>query len=203
MFSRHDNFSQAAALQDLSAGLSIPLGSRFLLKAGLHFFHMRFMWNALDGYGSYESSNWEKRAYYGPVVDYTQEWLVVSPLLSLRMPLAGLFSGTLAVEFSFMISPVVFCYDTVDHLLTLKQYKDSPSGGLFLEPGADLSFTPNSRLEFILHAAYRYIAGSRGNSVVKDIANSGGSDGSSYRLSKNAGAGYKVFDLGFSARLSF
>ncbi|MDR3335267.1 MAG: omptin family outer membrane protease [Treponema sp.] len=196
-FSSHDNNTHSAVLLDGSLGLSIPLGSKLLLKvayAGLSY--MYFSWTAQDGFGRYADSNWVEKPYSGPVIDYIQSWLIFSPGISLYAPLV-IGKKILSLEASFRIGPVVFCNDQDDHLTTKTRYNDYMSGGLFLEPRLEFAFSPCRWLSISLHGAYRSISGVRG-ATYRTF-----SGASSKFTTPDAGVGYAVWDTGLSLTIRF
>jgi outer membrane protease len=205
-FSSHDNYTQGAFLLDLSLGLSFPIASRVLLKGYLAFSYMHLFWASQDGFTQYASKDilsggyapWEeaipKTPYYGPAINYQQEWLMFTPGLALHIP----FPYGLGLGFSLQISPFIRCVALDDHFLTEKQYSDQTSqGGLLVESQGSLSFAPNPRLEFSLSLAYRSMKGLRGPTYYR---NTGTTSGQVVQIG-SGGTGYQVLDTGLSVKI--
>ncbi|MDR3170567.1 MAG: omptin family outer membrane protease, partial [Treponema sp.] len=99
----------------------------------------------------------------------------------------------LSLEASFRIGPVVFGNDQDDHLTTKTRYNDYMSGGLFLEPRLDFTFSPCQWLSISLHGAYRSINGVRGAMYQSSFKST----------TQDAGVGYAVWDTGLSLTIRF
>jgi outer membrane protease len=180
-FSSHDAYilggKQVAILLDFSGGITIPIKSVVALKALFSFSYMHFSWNGQDGYGEYMKTpypqeEWRKETFHGTVITYDQNWLILSPGLGVSWPV----HRVLDLDFRFFISPLIYAgaldthyYPTGDKT----EFKDTMLWGLYLEPGLDLSFSPNQYLSLIAHGSWRFIRGTRGYTVSTDTNASG------------------------------
>ncbi|GHV76669.1 hypothetical protein AGMMS49942_14900 [Spirochaetia bacterium] len=208
-FSSHDlsiqGGEQVTMLLDFSGGISIPIKSAVALRALLSFSYMHFSWSGQGGYGRYMArdpystrffpeAEWRRRTFQGTVITYEQVWIIPSPGLGVLWPV----HRVLDLDFRFFMSPLIFVWDLDIHMERKLRFYDTMSGGLYLEPGVDISFTPNPFLTLLLHGSWRYSTGTRG----KTIMTSTGSTtiiGESY---DTAGVGYSAFDVGLSLRVA-
>ncbi|MDR1900301.1 MAG: omptin family outer membrane protease, partial [Treponema sp.] len=191
-FSRHDNHTESAVLTDLLLGASIPIKSRLALGLYGGFSWMRFSWTGRDGHGSY---SWNPSASFsGPVISYTQEWLLFYPGVSLLVP----FFSRFALKFSFQGSPLIFCAARDHHITTSTEYHDRLRWGLYLEPGMELRFIPRKNCVLSLNCAYRLTESGDGDSSSKTTGPGGGN---SSELQTSAGAAIRVFTLGLSFKI--
>jgi outer membrane protease len=209
-YSRSDNYTNRALLFDGLLGMTIPLKSFALLTLYWGFSWMSFQWTGRDGYLKYPRDQWgnyqydqplddsvDEVAMIGPSITYSQDWFFTYPGLALRIPLPRRFG----VEFSFQISPLVFCFARDNHLLAADEYEDYVFGGLCLEPRGNITFAPTGRFELSLYAAYRFIKGARGDSYSRDTG--AGKNGEFYQQSQNAGAAFYALDSGVSFKIRF
>ena len=188
-YSEHDNYTRELLVLDFNAGVSIPFRQRFLLKPFINVSYMRFRFYGVGGYLQY--ADFLGGGKYGPisqaaviplpkdetVINYTQEWLTLAPGLS-----AGwFFLQKFFTEISLQVSPLIFCADLDEHLLTDKQYRDYMRGGLFLNPGLSFVFELNTIIAFSADFSWRYIVNSKG-----------------VTYSKNYGKGYYDFPKGYA-----
>ena len=176
-YSVHDNFTEEIFWLDASLGLSLPIRHLFLLKMQLCYSYMRFCFYGMDGYMIYakeiSSGVFEPIGDapvvslngFGKVISYTQEWFIFSPGFSFGMDFLKYFY----FELFFQISPVILFVDIDDHLMTKVQYKDYLMGGVFLEPRAAISFTPNKWLSVSFETSYRGIFLTRGATYKRNI----------------------------------
>jgi outer membrane protease len=206
-YSQSDNYTNQALLLDFSLGLSFPLRSFGFLKAYWALSWMNFQWTGRDGYLQYPkgpNGNYlygevplddsvEKDPQYGVSIMYSQNWLLVSPGLALSVPLLN----WLALDVSFLISPLVFCVARDDHVLNKAEYEDRVTGGLYLEPRGDLMFFFRERCELSLYVSYRFIRGDRGESWGR----TGTGDGQFYPIGKASGAAWYAVDSGLSFKV--
>ncbi|MDR2478609.1 MAG: omptin family outer membrane protease [Treponema sp.] len=201
-YSIHDNRTRSLFWMDFSAGFSIPLRSIFLLKAYAHVSYMSFAFSGQDGHGKraleigdhiYDMSNFEIYTFSGKVINYTQDWLIAAPGIAFACHYRKFFSA----DIFFTISPLILCGDMDEHLTTGAQFRDYMQGGLFLEPGAHVSFDINEWLGVSLKFAWRYIGGTQGDTYKKPYGTG------YYQLIGRAGAGLSVMDaeLLFKVRL--
>jgi outer membrane protease len=213
-FSSHANYTGNMIMMDAGAGVSFPLFSLFLVKPYLGFSYQYFKWTARDGYiqypkgpdGTYlDNAPWneslEKDPFYGPVASYAQNWFVFAPGLSLGLSLFRY----LFLEFHFSLGPVLSCITMDDHFNARHENQDYLSGGIFMEPGGKIVFSPNKKIEIALFAAYRFVSGSRGSSYTRFTGVEG-----AYRVSGTftengyeGGAGFSFLDGGISLKIRF
>lgn len=206
-YSIHDNETREMFWLDFSAGVSFPLSPLFVFRIFAGASYMHFSFSGWDGHGIYaekiDPSSDGPGIYkpitdspseldftefgFGKVINYTQEWLLFTPGLSLSCRFLEFFSFDLA----FQIGPVIFCNDLDEHLSTNTQFKDYMIGGLFLEPRGGLTFTATEWLSLQFEFAWRYISGSRGETYSKIYGDSIGSYG---LLASEAGAGLSLTD---------
>jgi outer membrane protease len=201
-YSLSDNYTNQALLLDLLLGLSLPLGSRGLIKLSWSFSWMSFHWTGRDGYVRYspnENTPLEDSVapspLYGPSITYSQKWFLTSPGLAVEIPIPPRFR----VNFSFQISPLLFCFARDDHVMRSLEFQDYVSGGLYLEPRGDFVFSFRERFELSLYASYRHIRGARGESYGRST----GPGGSAffYKSAEDAGAGWYALDSGLSFKV--
>jgi outer membrane protease len=203
-YSIHDNFTRKLFLLDFSAGFTFPFLQVMLLKAYVNVSYMNFRFSGFDGHYKYAKGNPpysgkfhpiddnpDTGPYIGKVINYNQEWLAVSPGVSFGYYFLIFFS----TELSFRISPLILCTALDDHLTSSTQFRDYLLGGLFIEPGAALSFSFNDWIALSLEFSWKYIVGTRGDSFGRAYGNG------DYSHSGTAGAGLSVLDTGFSLRI--
>jgi outer membrane protease len=197
-FSSHDAYIQSALLLDIAGGISIPIVQTVAIKALVSFSYMRFSWNAKDGTGRYMKQNkdgdyleneWYRLTWQGTVISYEQAWVIISPGLGLSWP----FFRTLGLDFRFFTSPLVFVNGLDIHIERKLQFSDTLRWGLYLEPVLDFSFNPTRYISLILHGSWRYITGTRGDTVTTStVSNSAVLE----KSADQAGVGYSAFDVG-------
>lgn len=201
-YSVHDNESREAFWLEGAFGVSFPIKSRFLfsLSANVSYMHFSFTgWGGSFQYAAETSAGHfspigeaQKGSFSsGKVINYTQDWLIVAPGLSLNARFLSYFSA----ELFFQISPLIWCADLDQHLLTGDQFRDYTRWGLFLEPKGRLVFIPNQRLSLSLDLAYRYITGSRGEVYVQP------SGSGKYIPAGAAGTGLSLLDTGILCKI--
>ncbi|MDR1144209.1 MAG: omptin family outer membrane protease [Spirochaetaceae bacterium] len=211
-YSAHESFSRIALFGDADLGLSIPL--RFqdedmaFLKIYANFSYMYFTWDAYNGYTQYLLNNpnytvWDssmpKTMFRGQAVSYQQQWFLFSPGIGVDFPIGSLWS----IGISFQISPVIWTFAVDDHVNRNKQFEDILFGGIFMEPGLDVVFSPNKRFAFSGGVSYRFIEGTRGASREREMLN-GEPDGDFSIWSGNsAGAGYKALNTRLGMQVFF
>ncbi|MDR1318983.1 MAG: omptin family outer membrane protease [Treponema sp.] len=196
-FSSHDNLTRELFFFDFSAGLSFPVKKLLWVKAFGNVSYGHFSFSGLDGYGRYArirngdydsiNNSPQEYDYSGKVINYTQEWIILSPGFS-----AGArFLKNFSFEFSFLISPFIYCADLDEHLTTGTQYRDYMGWGLYLEPRVLLSWAPLAWLDVSLETGWRYISGTRGETYSRPLGKGNYAGGSS-----EAGAGLSLLDAG-------
>jgi outer membrane protease len=191
-YSRHDNFSARAILADLSLGYSFPLYNFIALGLNFDFSFMHYYWIASDGYYQYLNTGqtWVdeivKVPVKGNVIEYEQNWFILSPGVFVKFRLGRFFS--LYGDFNY--SPLIFCADTDNHLLRNTIFQDNLFFGHYLKGGGGITFSPMSDVDFALFLSYSSITDSRGDSYFYSVNHTG-----------IAGGGYYAFEFGLLARL--
>jgi hypothetical protein len=191
---------------DVCGGFSFPLHRIILLKTFINLSYMHLDFSGIDGYSIYARGNPPNSGkyhpiddnprlsdFYGKVINYTQNWFLIAPGVSLSLSL-----GRFSAELSFLISPGIFCYDDDQHLLSNAQYLDYMRGGLLIEPGLNLSFRTNRWIELSLDCSWRYIKWTRGETYSKSLSGT-----EQYSKIGEAGAGMSMFDTGLSLKVHF
>jgi len=184
-YSEHTNKITQFLWLDFSAGVSIPIADIFYIKPLLTFSWMHFSFSARDGYRTYASEDWEVIRFYGEVITYRQDWLLLSPGIS-----AGIYIGSLLhLEISFKYSPFTYCAAEDNHKDETKivTYLDFTGWGHFIEPSGRLSFK-FKKADLSLEFSYRSIGRTKGVSYYTGNNNN-------YYLSPNeSGAALSVID---------
>jgi outer membrane protease len=208
-FSSHDNYTRGAALVDASIGLSMPLASLLVIKTYLAYSYMFFAWCGQNGYGDYGT-----RGHYvfsGTVINYTQMWNMVLGGIAVSYPFLDVFSVSAALQLGTVVS-----YSAQDDHLTNKfqdintvkigygrQFTDTASGGLLLEPRFEFTWSPLNKLSIALSAGWRRISALKGTSVsIRQEASSTGSNNTP-QSAGIIGAAYSVLDAGLSIKVRF
>ena len=169
-YSQQDCFTERAVLLDARVGWEAPLTGWLILQPFLLFEFMDFKWTARDGYAQYPVGYPGSGPPYVPsqvqtpvsgvVIIYEQTWYIPAAGIETTFH-AGDFGGTV----SFAFSPFAFCSDVDNHLAAAKDFYDTMSNGLLLEPGLSLWWrTGNRRIS--LDISYRHIGGLLGNTSV-------------------------------------
>ncbi|MDR1390383.1 MAG: omptin family outer membrane protease [Treponema sp.] len=209
LFSRHDNHTNGAFTVEATAGVSFPLGSLFFIDPLVSFDYMYFDFESHDGYiqyggnspenpdGSVKTDNlpfdpsWPKIYTAGRQVRYRQYWFLLSA--GSRF---GLYYNGFFCNFSFKITPLVFCYAVDTHYLRNLYFTDTMFGIVYMEPQLTLGCDMGKfRLEGFF--SYRYIAGTIGFQEVIDV--NSGSSTSGF----GAGAGFESFRGGITIHCLF
>jgi outer membrane protease len=213
-FSVHDNFTQGALLADMNLGFSFPLWGRVLLKTGGWLSYMRFAWDAKDGYRQHAEGNKSYGSYelwdpsipkvyiHGPALSYSVKWFIVSPGLSVGVPFLGRFLAGLTLTSSPFIWAAA---EDVHHGSPDVQYFDYVSGGFFIEPRFDFSFSPHKRLDLLWYISYRHISGARGDTYTRYSFQSTQEypDDVIETYQNQGGAGFRALDTGLSLKIRF
>ena len=93
---------------------------------------------------------------------------------------------------------MLYCAGRDEHLARKIRYEDTMTWGIFLESRLDFLWIINRRFNIRLGAAYRYIAGGRGDTTVTyDSAYDSGP------INDRAGAGYSALDTGLKFVVKF
>jgi outer membrane protease len=191
-FSSHDNFVDGAWFLDLTTGISIPILSRVYLRLYAGLSYMKFTCIGQEGYRQFSNSS--NVDFYGPVITYSQTWLIFSGGLSAHYPFLRLFN----LGVSFQISPLIISDFLDDHLIESFQYTGDMFGGLFLEPRGELVFSPTKRIDLSLSFSYRLIQGSRGTRDTRNIKTD-----TVETATHEVGASIAFIDTGFTLTLHF
>jgi len=185
-FSSHTNKTQIAILLALDAGFSFPVTEWFFLRPLFSFEYIFFKMEGRDGYYSYEIYNWENKPLSGPVINYSQNWFLLSPGLSM-----GFTLNRFMIKSTIKITPLVFCISYDDHIRRELFITDFMFGKVAVEPALDVSFALSPRFEIGLNGSYRYITGTRGTTIEDNYASYYASDSAYINI---AGAGLKLFE---------
>jgi len=199
-YSRHNNFSERVILADLSLGYSFPLHNFIALGINFDFSYKHFFCIARDGYRQYlkddgfgnilPGQTWTdeipKKYFEGKVLEYTQNWFILSPGVFIKFRLGTYFS----LNGNFNYSPLIYCADRDDHLVPpSRTYLDYLYYGQYLKGSGGITFSPLDYLDLTLFLSYSSIFDSRGDAYFN------------YERHNNiAGGGYSAFELGLSAR---
>jgi len=163
---------------------------------------MNFRFSGENGYGIYAKNidtdnyvpinNATKVPFSGKVINYRQEWLYFAPGVSVGYGYKNFFLA----EISFMISPLVLCFDLDEHIERKIQYKDNMFGGIMLEPGFRCSLNLNKWLGIYCDISWRYISGTRGLTYWRRPIGFG-----NYKQEGEAGAGMSMFNTALSLKV--
>jgi len=191
-YSRHNNYSERTILADLSLGYSFPLMNLFAFGIKIDFSYMHYYWIAKDGYYQYlnPGQTWDneipKVPVKGSVIEYEQNWVILSPGVFVKFRPGRFFSLT----GSFNYSPLIYCIDQDNHLLRDTIFQDYLFSGHYLEGGGGINISPMNNLDIVFFLSYSSITDSRGDSFFYSINHTG-----------IAGGGYSAFEFKLSARL--
>jgi hypothetical protein len=173
---------------------------------------MDFSWMSFDGYlqyapyqgGDYLEWNDSLPKVYqdGNVINYGQCWVAAGFGFAVEIPIGRFFQVNLALN----ISPLVICAAKDTHLyenvlpknpnVRNTQFNDYVSGGISLEPRAELTFSPIDLISISLYFSYKYLNGAKGESYSKLVTSTVFSESST-----PAGAGFKAMDAGLAIRV--
>ena len=211
-YSRHEAFSQNAILADISAGYTWHIKDFLAVSVFGEFSYMYFSWMAENGYYQYATrlsgpleplhfekwnSSIEKKSIYGAGMRYTQNWLIFAPGISFKGRLSSF-----SLEANIKYSPLIYCADRDDHLLTYNDngqlFHGTFSIGHYIDGGASFTYTPNNRIDLLLGLSYRYITGLRDNTY---HASTGTEVSGISSLNFEGGVGYSAFDIKLAARI--
>jgi outer membrane protease len=204
-YSRHDSKIDKAWFHDFLGGLSLPFGSRVLVKPFLGLSYTHLKWIASGGYTRYAK---QKNGLYLPLADsdqanplsgaissYIQEWLVLLFGVSFSYAFLPRFSAGLSLR----ISPLLYFTGVDEHYMRSMRYNDYILGGLYLEPGGEFVFNFKKWLSAGLYVSWRYIKG-RPHGVSFGFNQQ--IEGSSYE-SSTAGAAWQSLDSSLRATIRF
>ena len=184
-YSIHKAFALRAIFADLSFGYSWNLMDFLALRAYGEFTFMHFSWEASDGFGLYPFG---EVTFNGPVVEYSQNWFLLSPGVSL----IGRISPLFFTEGNLSYSPLIFCAAQDHHIQRETVFYDFPRWGHHLNLGAGFGIFLNPNIELKFSLAYRLITGSRGDTYINNL-----------RYREASGAGYSALNISYGARIIF
>ena len=183
-YSRHNLFLKRAILTDLTVGYSFRLTNIFALGAYLETSFMHYSWIAKDGFGQYP---WGEHFFQGQVINYMQNWIIISPGLSLKLRLSSLLS----LEGVFSYSPVIFCFARDHHIGRDDVFLDYPRWCHYFKGGGKLIVSPPlPAVDFAISVSYIYINGSRGNTILNGVV-----------YNNMSGTAYYALDMGLALRI--
>jgi len=192
-YSRHDNFSERAIMADISFGCSFHISNFIALGPDLNFSYMHYYWNAKDGYYQYLSTPGQTQVseippvpMKGTVMEYTQNWFVLSPGVFVKFRLGRFFS----LNGNFYYSPLIYCADRDEHPHRNITFLDYLYYGHYIKGGGGITFSPMENLDLTIFLSYSSIVDSKGDAYKNN-----------YKMEEPAGGGYYAFEFGLSARL--
>jgi outer membrane protease len=218
-FSTHTNFTGGGIFADFGLGLSFPLWKKILLKTGLWLSVIYISWESRDGYlqhangdktyGSYDlwDSSITKIYHFGPAINYSQSWMILSPGLDLQIPFSRFFS----LDLSLLVGPVIDARAQDVHsgwpdklFLDYMSGMSGMSGGILLEPRGEFTFSPFEKLKLSWYISYRHISGSRGETYSRTTSQSTTPNSALFSKSNSdSGAAFRVLDTGLSLKICF
>jgi len=186
-FSSHTNKTQAAVLLALDAGFSFSITEWFFLRPFFSFDYILFKMEGRDGYYRYAkaNNNWDTGTFSGAVITYSQNWFLLSPGFVL-----GFTLNRFTIKGEVTIAPFIFCIANDDHLDRKLFFIDYMIGMIAVKPVLDVSFAVSPRFDVGLNGSYRFITGTRGNTIEDGY----GSYASDSGYINTAGAGLKLFE---------
>jgi len=201
-FSSHDNSARESFLLDFSTGVSFPFYNALLVKTFVNISYMNFRFYGENGYGTYARRLGDgiyapinddpiKRQFSGRVINYRQKWLYFAPGVSVGYGYKDFFLA----EISFMISPLVLCFDLDEHIERNLQFKDNMIGGIMLEPGFRFSMNLSKWLGISCDISWRHISGTRGPIYIRPIGFG------KYKQEGEAGAGMSMLNTSLSLKV--
>jgi len=190
-YSRHDAYTKTAIFLDVSAGYLWRFFDSLALNAHGEFSYMHFSWSGTGGYSQYSvyfpwDSNLPKTYYAGEVIQYRQNWFILSPGITLDWKMNRLFS----MKTNFSFSPLIYCSDRDDHLLTDITFLDYLYFGRYLKAGGEVILSPSQNTGISLFASYKHISGVRGNTF----------QGTRLLAEDSAGAALSSLDMGLTVK---
>jgi outer membrane protease len=185
-FSSHTNKLKAAFLLTLDAGYSFSVTDWFFIRlfGSLDYFY--FKMEGRDGYTSYASNNWENIYLSGTVITYFQHWFLFSPGICY-----GFTPGRFTIKGTINITPLIYCFDTDDHVSRKVRFLDYMYGKLAVKPALDIALAITPRITLGIGCSYIFIAGTRGDTIVEYYT----SNSPSEKIYNSAGAGLSLFNI--------
>jgi len=185
-FSSHTNKSKASVFFTLDAGYSFQITKMFYIRPLLSFDYLFFSMEGKNGhYRYYNGNSWETGIFNGTVITYFQHWFLFSPGLSI-----GFMTERFTIKGIIKVTPLIYCFDTDDHVLRKMRFLDYMNGKIAVKPALYLSFAFTPQIAAGIAGAWLYIDGTRGDTIVEQYA----STNSSVRINNSAGAGLSLFE---------
>ena len=160
-YSRHNVYTDRAIHADFSFGRSWPLNNFFAFAVLGELSYKHYHWVAKDGYGIYPFG---ERLFTGPVIEYTQNWFVLAPGISLSAGLGRFF----LFEAGLNYAPGLFSATRDLHIERNTVFQDYVWKGHYFKAGANLVFTPDPSVSLSLFFNYIYTTEIRGNTYVNN-----------------------------------
>jgi len=189
-FSSHTNKTNGFYCADVLVGMSVPLKYLYITPF-LSGSWMHFSFEGRDGYRDYENFEPKVGVFSGKVIEYKQNWFIISPGFTIGTDILSPFS----IDLSFQITPLTFCNAVDQHLVTGVTYYDYVNFGLFLEPRGSVSLKTNM-FDFTFEFAYRCVISSQGETYYQNKNSE-----HAFLSPNDPGAGFSLFDVRFLARI--
>ena len=183
-YSRHTAYTRMAFFADISFGYSWRLWDSIALSAFGEFRYMHFSWEARDGFGLYPDPI-SDMIFIGKVVEYMQNWFILSPGISLLYKFNDIFS----MGGNFSYSPLIFCIARDHHIHRNTVFYDYPRWGHGIKWGLNFNISPNYNTDFFLSLTHTLINGSRGDTIINNVT-----------YMDSGGAAISAIDFGMGAR---
>lgn len=185
-FSSHTNNTKASFFLTLDGGYSFSITKMFYIRPLLSFDYLFISMEGSNGYYRYFNGNsWDTGPFNGTVITYFQHWFLFSPGLCI-----GVMPGRFTIKGEIKITPLIYCFDTDDHILRKTRFLDYMGGKIAVKPALDISFAFTPRIAAGIGCSYLYIAGTRGDTVVEQYT----ANSSSGQIYNSAGAGLSLFE---------
>ena len=182
-YSWHDVYTKRSLHADILFGYSWRLVDSLALRIYGEFSFMHFSWEARDGFGEYPFGD---MMFIGTVVEYMQNWFILSPGISIEYGL----NDSISIEGNISYSPLIFCIARDHHIHRDTVFYDYPGFGHSIKWGGSLTFSPDPNVNYTLSFNHRLITGSRGNSYIDNV-----------RYKDAGGAGLSAINLSIGARI--
>jgi outer membrane protease len=192
-YSCSENYTDRALLLDLSLGISIPIKAFAVIKLFVGISWMQFQWTGRDGYYQYPyrtpASGPTEGTFSGPIIGYSQNWLLLYPGISVLYPVLKWFT----MEYFVQTGPFTLGTDRDDHFGTNMEYSDYVKWNFYIEPGCTFIFFPYKNIETALRVSYRYIGTTPGETYYR---HTGKNMDEEYQLSSTpAGMAFHALDI--------
>lgn len=175
-------------------------GRRITISPHLELKWTSIAWTGKDGYTQYGESGgiyfpWhpdlEKNPLEGPVITWNLSRILFLAALSADIPVGNRF----LITGKFAISPLVYIKATDSHLRTGVFYKDTITGGVYIEPMIRVACNVTKKQTVFLSGSWIWMSGSRGDTLSGLI---GGPADNSYTDNAGMDMTRNVVSLGFS-----